>query len=61
MLRFSPRTSGTAMSTRAVPELQHRIANEPKMSKKQSRGREQGCVPKPTEVNGTTPVGCSGL
>lgn len=60
MLHFSPRTSGTATSIWAVPELQHRIAKESMMSKDQSCGGDQGCVPKPTGVNGTTAVGCSG-
>jgi len=61
MLHFSPRTSGTVMSIWAVAEPQHRIANESIMSEEQSCGREQECVPKPTEVNGTTAVDHSGL
>lgn len=57
MFHFSSQTSVTTMSA----ELQHRTENDSIMSKEQSCGKEKGWVPKPTEVNGMTPVDCSGL
>lgn len=51
----------TTISIWAVPELQHRTENDSIMSKEQSCGKEKGWFAKPTEVNGMTPVDCSGL
>lgn len=49
MQHFGPQASGTAVSIWAVPELQHRIANETVMSEKQRErcGRDRDVTKSP--------------